>query len=148
MSRHLHNLELAKHEIIRYTAELDQKKAKKELTDLEYKILLAEKLHRKDKDEIINHINTQIHKIKQEEKTKRNVAIAAILTLLAIGLALVSTLYSQDQATGYAVKMEQDLKEKCDSYRWSKETGTNIPSEEGENPDPACSRIKELEEKR
>jgi hypothetical protein len=132
---HLKRLEQAREEILRFTKEVEECHAKKEIRGLEQKILIHEKFHGKEREELLHHINKQIHLIEESEREKKNKAIAMALTTIIMILAFASTFYSQNkEATGYVVSQEHNQQADCQTQEWNEPAKDNITLyENGQN---------------
>jgi hypothetical protein len=136
-SDNLRRLELARGNITRISEDLEQKHARGEITLLEKKVLLYEKLRGKDKDELLSHISIEISRIKEANTIKRNIVIAMSLTTLIITLSLIAAVNLDNHTTGYAVAMEKN-RENCQSIH-PEQAGEKLLPEEKAKLDPACS---------
>jgi hypothetical protein len=104
----MQSLEETRSEIIRFTNELDELLAQDEIDDMEYKILLNEKLQGKTKEELISYIDVRIAKEKEkierknkEKKTRRKVLMEGA-TIAFVLLAFAGFLLTYDGSmTGY-----------------------------------------------
>ena len=101
-------LEETKEQIIKFINDLDEKKRTGEYSEIEYDLLLAEKLKGKTREELINYINQEIaleqskvSENKQFDSRKKIIAISATVIILII-IALIGLLYTNpDVITGY-----------------------------------------------
>ena len=93
-------LEETKNEIIRFTNELDDKLARKELDQVEYHVQLHEKLGGKTEEEVISYIDKKIlaekNRIKEEihgPKNKKIIAFGAAAIVLIL-MAVIGIIYT------------------------------------------------------
>jgi ABC-type anion transport system duplicated permease subunit len=107
-------LEETKNEIIRFTNELDDKLARKELNQAECQVRLHEKLGGKTKEELISYIDRKMlaekNRIKEETRDQKNKKIITFstATIILILMAIIGIIYTNPGAlTGQVTATRQ-----------------------------------------
>jgi hypothetical protein len=99
---HLHRLEEARKETLRYMQELENRRKAREITEIEHKILLYTKFHGKSPGEILTHIAVQEHKAKERLRENRERSLVIASAALFVVFALIGALFfGSSPTTGY-----------------------------------------------
>jgi hypothetical protein len=96
---HVTRLEIARNEIYRFSEDLGEKVKRKELSPLEHKIIIHQKLHGKEPHEILGHIDKEINHIHETEESNKRIGIAMIITALIISFAFLISPWLYDAGT-------------------------------------------------